>query len=903
MGFFSNLVDKISNIGKPKSKKSSVELQFDKAMNLMENANGDEAVGILEKIADIGIMDQTYKSFGVDALKILSEFFEKGEYSNAKTEKNLEKAASYLEKCTNLTMDGEMTYRVAKMYLEAQDFTKAVQFFEKATQRGVKAAYMNLGSIYENGLSKTDQYGNKSEFVIPVDLDRAMAWYKLLADMGDQKAMAAYDRVDYASKHTDSLEFEEKEKLYQEIAEKRKEKNKEPRYKAIDPAKLQYQYTYVHNQVDGYIHKLPKDWVKTINEETDEEYYAPSITYKDFEMYVSYDSIPRDSKKTLENYLRYCNDAFDEELSLKAYITEYADGVFTTFYHKGMNKGIVTFAFYSGRRLACLRYVCATMEIIEQYEEIIFETANSFAFVPPTRVSDQSLNRKDNQYYSEATYCYYLEDYEGAMTAAKQALKEGSIKASYLLIDLYYDKDSPYRDIEKTISYAKQLFDATKDPELAFLIGNIYDQELKDYMKALNWYENAYRLGHKRVPFYLGRFYYYGVLRTARDGIKALKYFEEAKNNGIIEAEAYIKDLKELRGEDLQACVEKWERAVKAGSGATALKVALNKQSQIFYIATAYEIEKAFLEALGLGSTQAAYELGKIYERQERDPNFQGERKSMTYFEKAYDAKYDGFDKENLFKVINFKESKGISEEELIKLYIENAAMGYVPAVEKVCEKVRYVTPQIRELYQTLMDLAETGEDSAIISMNKMEKTYNELAIHEPDSSQKVIENKFFRLLVPRECTPTIDNEGGTIKIADSAIEFAVAELPVKVENEDDYLKIYKLILSEYLPDDNSEIIIANSRMIGSGMREQKDGIHSFSILLISSKNQYLFKLSSRDRRQMIQFKDEVTQIAKSLVETGEIYVATDGNRKNIGLSILLKASEGGFLSLGKSDS
>ena len=127
------------------------------------------------------------------------------------------------------------------------------------------------------------------------------------------------------------------------------------------------------------------------------------------------------------------------------------------------------------------------MEINEQYAEIIFDTANSFAFVDPTLVSDQSLNRKDNQYYSEALYCYYLEDYEGAMAAAKQALKLGSIKASYLLIELYYDEDSPYKDLEKTISYAKQLFDATKDPDLAFLLGNIYDQKMKDYMKALNW--------------------------------------------------------------------------------------------------------------------------------------------------------------------------------------------------------------------------------------------------------------------------------------------------------------------------------------------------------------------------------------------------------------------------------
>ena len=905
MGKFTDFLGKIpflSNIGGKKSKKSNVELQYDKAINLMENGNVDDAVDIFERIVDIAVVDPTYKDFGINALKIMGELYETGKYSNCTVNIDLSKSASYYERYVKQNNDGEMIYKLAKMMLEIQNFSKAITYFEKATDCGIKAAYMNLGTIYENGLNRVDQYGNKSDFVVPVDYEKAMMWYRKLADMGDTKAMSAYDRVEYASQHTDSLEFEEKDKLYTSISEARRERGKEPKYKAIDPSRLQYQYTYVHNQVDGYIHKLPKDWVKTINETTDEEYYAPSLTYKDFAMYVTYDSIPRDSKKTLENYLRYCNDAFDEELQLKAYITEYADGICTTFYHKEMEKGVVTFAFYQGKRLACIKFVCATMEIIEQYEEIIFETANSFAFVDPTLVSDQSLNRKDNQYYSEAVYCYYLEDYEGAMAAAKQALKLGSIKASYLLIELYYDDDSPYKDIEKTISYAKQLFDATKDPDLAFLLGNIYDQQMKDYVKALNWYEHAHRLGHKRVAFYLGRFYYYGLLRTNRDGGKALKYFKEAQANGIMEAEAYIKDIKELGSEDLQSAVEKLERAVEAGSGSAALKVALYKQSQVFYIANSYEIEKAFLEALGLGSYQAAYELGKIYQAQEADENYKGEIKSIKYYERAYDNNYDGFDRENLFKVIEYKASKTEHDDEKINLYLQSAKMAYVPAVDVLIGLVAYTTPQMKELYKELIEIAETGDDSALICMNKMEKKFNDLVIKEPASNQKIIENKFFRLCVPRECTAVINDDGGTIKFADSVVEFAVAEMPVDANDESNYLKIYKLILSEYLPDDSAEIIIANSRMIGSGMRDTKNNIHTYSILLISSKNQYLFKLSSRDRREMMQFKDKVLEIAKSLVETGEIYVAKEGSRKNIGLSFLLQSNESGFLSIGKGE-
>ena len=904
MGKLSSLFSKIPFLsalgGKKKSKKSNVELQYDKAITLMENGATEEAVEILEKIADIAIMDEQYKQFGSDGLKILGQLFETGKYSNCTTDVDKNKSSIYYEKYVKLNNDGDMIYKLANMFLEIQNFSKAIKYFEKATECGIKPAYMNLGSIYENGLNRVDQYGNKSDYVVPVDYEKAMFWYRKLADMGDTKAMSAYDRVEYASQHEDSLEFEEKDKLYTAIAEARREKGKEPRYKMIEASKLQYQYTYVHNQVDGYLHKIPKGWVKTINAATDEEYYAPSLTYKDFAMYVTYDSIPRDSKKTLENYLRYCNDAFDEELQLKAYITEYADGICTTFYHKEMEKGVVTFAFYQGKRLACVKFVCASMEIIEQYEEIIFETANSFAFVDPTLVSEQSLNRKDNQYYSEALYCYYLEDYEGAMSAAKQALKLGSIKASYLLIELYYDEDSPYKDLEKTISYAKQLFDATKDPDLAFLLGNIYDQKLKDYVKALNWYEHAHRLGHKRVAFYLGRFYYYGVLRTKRDGEKALDYFKEASANGIMEADAYIKDIKELGNEDLQTCVDKWERAIEAGSGTAALKVALYKQSQVFYIANSYEIEKAFNEALGLGSYQAAYELGKIYQVQEADENYKGEIKSIKYFEKAYDNHYEDFDKENLYKVIEYKAQKTKDTDEKVALYLNSAKVGYVPAVEKLIALVPSTTPVIVALYEELRSIAETGDDQCIIAMHELEKKYHDLILKEPSSGEKVIENKFFRICIPKECVASINDDGGTIKLADSVVEFAVAELPVSADKEENYLKIYKLILSEYLPDDSAEIIIANSRMIGSGMRDSKNNIHSYSILLISSKNQYLFKLSSRDRREMMQFKDKVTEIAKSLVETGEIYIATEGSRKNIGLSFLLKANENGFLSIGK---
>ena len=146
---------------------------------------------------------------------------------------------------------------------------------------------------------------------------------------------------------------------------------------------------------------------------------------------------------------------------------------------------------------------------------------------------------------------------------------------------------------------------------------------------------------------------------------------------------------------------------MEAGSESAAIKIAMMKQRQIFYIATPYEIEKAYLEALGLGSAQAGYELGRIYQVQEKQDNYKGEIKSIKYFEKAFNANFDDWDKENLFKVINYKVEKGLSDEEAIKLYIENASMGYVPAIEKLITLVPVTTQQIWSLYDALIDLAD----------------------------------------------------------------------------------------------------------------------------------------------------------------------------------------------------
>ena len=149
MGKLSSFFSKIPFLsglgGKKKSAKSNVELQYDKALNLMENGNAEDAVEILEKIVDIAIMDQNYKNFGTDALKILGELYETGKYSNCIVDVNLNKATQYYEKYTNLSKDGEMIYKLAQMLLKYNelDFTPNCSFDLLNGQLKVMELYMD----------------------------------------------------------------------------------------------------------------------------------------------------------------------------------------------------------------------------------------------------------------------------------------------------------------------------------------------------------------------------------------------------------------------------------------------------------------------------------------------------------------------------------------------------------------------------------------------------------------------------------------------------------------------------------------------------------------------------------------------------------------------------------------
>lgn len=238
---FSNFLDKIPFIGNKVNKQAenessnNVDKQYRRGLELLYSGVTVEAISQLEQVANANGFE--YKQTVCEALRILGELFEFGRYDNATIESDRDRAVDYYERFLKLAEDGEMFFKLGKIMLDKQSFSKAITYLEKASACGVKPATMKLGSIYEEGLNRIDEFGNKSDFVVPIDYEKAISWYKKLAVQGDGLAQSALDRVEYASTHKDSIQFEEKDKLYTQIAEKRKAKGIEFRFKCIEDRK------------------------------------------------------------------------------------------------------------------------------------------------------------------------------------------------------------------------------------------------------------------------------------------------------------------------------------------------------------------------------------------------------------------------------------------------------------------------------------------------------------------------------------------------------------------------------------------------------------------------------------------------------------------------------------------
>ena len=200
MGRFANFLNKIPFVKQSAKQEveqtNNVEKQYNKAMELIEHGISEEAIKALNQIADIGMMEMQYQQYGCDALKILGEVYETGKYQNIKAKVDRELAAKYYERYIKLVEDGNLFYKLGLLMLDIQNFSKAITYLEKAASYDVGLAYMRLGDIYEKGLNRIDANGQKSDFIVPIDIEKAKSWYQKLADKGDDKAKACVERIE-----------------------------------------------------------------------------------------------------------------------------------------------------------------------------------------------------------------------------------------------------------------------------------------------------------------------------------------------------------------------------------------------------------------------------------------------------------------------------------------------------------------------------------------------------------------------------------------------------------------------------------------------------------------------------------------------------------------------------------
>lgn len=259
------------------------EAAVNDAIDFLNEGKTMDAVNKLEEAAELVETSAQYVYYGCEALRILATLYETGKYGNSTVQISGDKAVGYYERLLKLEPSGDVYAKVARDLLSKNNYSKALSYYEKAADLKDHSALLKLGSIYEEGLYKYDAFGNRGDTIIEINLEKAKTYYERLAALDDEQGIAALDRVEYALNNTDSIEFEEKEKLYQKISERRKSQGVELRFKTIEGSKLQYQYTYIHDEAEGYIHKLPKDWVKVVDEEDDSEYYAPNEDYQDLD--------------------------------------------------------------------------------------------------------------------------------------------------------------------------------------------------------------------------------------------------------------------------------------------------------------------------------------------------------------------------------------------------------------------------------------------------------------------------------------------------------------------------------------------------------------------------------------------------------------------------------------------
>lgn len=191
----------------------NLEDLYSLAMSLFEEGHSDEAILTLEKCANDGFAEAQFQLANLisenkvsrsltDMVMLFSKAAEQNHLYSINnlaicyqqgygTDQDLEKAFELLNKAY-LLGDAMAGFNVGQAYWfglgVAKDMNKGLEYVLNAAHNNCPNAQFMLGQIYENGIIDKG-------LIIDADINKAIYWYKKAADLGDESASDALERL------------------------------------------------------------------------------------------------------------------------------------------------------------------------------------------------------------------------------------------------------------------------------------------------------------------------------------------------------------------------------------------------------------------------------------------------------------------------------------------------------------------------------------------------------------------------------------------------------------------------------------------------------------------------------------------------------------------------------------
>jgi TPR repeat protein len=229
------------------------------------------------------------------------------------------------------------------------------------------------------------------------------------------------------------------------------------------------------------------------------------------------------------------------------------------------------------------------------------------------------------------------QDYTVALNLYDQAAKLSNGAAMNNIGAMYEKAHGVPADFEKARNWydkAVVLGNATAMKNIGAMYENARGVP-KDFEQARKWYEKAAALGNVAAMYNIGLLYD-NARGVARDFAEARKWFEKAAGQGHADSMSYLGQSYYLgRGTaiDYMLAMDWYEKAARAGNSSALFNLSNLCTATVL---DGFQVRSCNEKAAGLGSVNAMYDLGVLYEEGKgvaRDPD-----QARNWYQKAADA-------------------------------------------------------------------------------------------------------------------------------------------------------------------------------------------------------------------------------------------------------------------------